>query len=488
MINQLKKNVPITHRINPYFAALLIFVVSAAILRLKGLTFQSYWYDELYSLMAANPENPYNQVLQETFDSVHPPLFHTLLWLWFKVFGFSELSGRVFPALFGILTIPVMYLLGKELFDGEVGVYAAGIATVNPFLLYYSQEVRPYSLFLLLSLLSLFLYLKVLKHLRYRDFAFYLITTGALMYTHYFGLLVIGVEALFLAVYLPSNRHNISQIIGFGAVTTLTFILFLSPLLLSIIADASRDTFWIVRPESDFLIDYMEKFFGESSIIMILIISLMVIALSQISSDRIRGETKLGFSFLTIWIIVVTTVPYLVSIFFVPVLISRNLIILLPAIILLISFGLKYSGIKKLKLFVFFVLIILSSTTIFYEQNYYHKISKEQFRYLINNVIEKNTNIPVYAHKSARPISTYAKLLGSDQEIKSIQDPDILSDLAEQDGCFFIVERNHRFKHGEVNSFIEENNFRIVRKINKVEASAFLLTRDQTSQHPCVKK
>ncbi len=441
----------------------------------------------MYSLAAANPGNSYKEVLAKSFNGVHPPLFHTLLWLWFKVFGFSELSGRVFPAMFGIFTIPVMYLLGKELFDGEVGVYAAGIATLNPFLLHYSQEVRPYSLFLLLSLLSLFLYLKVLKHLRYRDFAFYLVISGALIYTHYFGLLVVAVEALFLAVYIPSNRHKIRKTIAFAASTMFTLILFILPVLLWIIADASRNSFWIGRPESDFIIDYIDIYFGKNSLVIIFIISLIIIALSQIAYDTENREKNLSINFLAIWIIVLITVPYIVSIIFVPVLIPRNVIIILPAIILFISVGIKSVAIKEFRFIIFIVLIVLSVINIFYEKNYYKKVSKEQFSFLINNVIKKNKYIPVYSEESTNGVNAYASLLGYEKEIKSINETDVLNDLDKQGGCFFILERNHRFNIGEIDTFIENYDLRIVRKVVKKGASAFLLTRDHTSEYPCVK-
>ena len=195
--------------------AVSLISVIALILRFKGLTFQSYWFDELYSVATAIPGNSFQDILDGSFRSVHPPLFHSMLWGWFKLFGFSELSGRAFPALFGTLCVPVIYLLGKDLFNVETGIYAAAFAAFNIFLIQYSQEVRPYSLLLLLSLMSLLFYVRTLKTGKRMNLVSFILATTALLYTHYYGFLILAVEFFFLGIYLLTNQKIAVRLLVF---------------------------------------------------------------------------------------------------------------------------------------------------------------------------------------------------------------------------------------------------------------------------------
>ena len=133
---------------------IIVTLIVALVLRFKGLTFQSHWLDELFSASVSNPSHTFFSMYDTTVSDVHPPLYQTLLWVWYHVFGFTEFAGRALSATIGTLGIYAIYLLGKEFFNKEVGLYAAIIATMNYFLIYYSQEVRSYSLLFLLSTMS----------------------------------------------------------------------------------------------------------------------------------------------------------------------------------------------------------------------------------------------------------------------------------------------------------------------------------------------
>ena len=64
------------------------------------------------------------------------------------IFGNSEVVLRFIPALLGVLTIPLIYLVGKEFMDRNVGIIAAAAFAFSPFLIFYSQEARAYSMML----------------------------------------------------------------------------------------------------------------------------------------------------------------------------------------------------------------------------------------------------------------------------------------------------------------------------------------------------
>ena len=78
-------------------------------------------------------------------------------------FGSGEAVLRLIPALAVTGTIPLFYLLGREFYNRETGLVAAALLTVSSFHSYYSQEARPYTLFLYCFSLALIFYLRTCK-------------------------------------------------------------------------------------------------------------------------------------------------------------------------------------------------------------------------------------------------------------------------------------------------------------------------------------
>ena len=84
-----------------------------------------------------------------------------MLWLTIRTFGHSEFAVRLPSLIAGTLVIPVLYELGRELYDRRTGLLAAAFAAVSPLLIWYSQEVRMYEFVTLFGLLALLTQLRV---------------------------------------------------------------------------------------------------------------------------------------------------------------------------------------------------------------------------------------------------------------------------------------------------------------------------------------
>jgi mannosyltransferase len=84
---------------------------------------------------------------------------------------------RLLSALFGVLTIPMVYVVGHQLFNKEAGLVGALILALSPFNVYYSQETRMYSLMVLLALLSLYFFWRFLQQSNLVSSAGYVVST-----------------------------------------------------------------------------------------------------------------------------------------------------------------------------------------------------------------------------------------------------------------------------------------------------------------------
>lgn len=125
----------------------------ALAVRLWGLTRQSLWIDEMFSLKYAGLHGPLNWDLLRV--NLHGPLHAALLYLWTRPFGWGEASVRSLQVLFSVSTVPALYFAVRPIAGRQRALLAAGLLAINPFHVWYAQEVRNYTLVMLASVGSL---------------------------------------------------------------------------------------------------------------------------------------------------------------------------------------------------------------------------------------------------------------------------------------------------------------------------------------------
>jgi mannosyltransferase len=177
-----------------------ITVLGAAI-RFSTLDQQSFWLDEATTWGIVS--HGLGHVLSTVPKSEStPPLYYVLAWLWTRVFGTGEVGLRSFSALCGTATIPVMWAVGRRLASERIGLVAALITAVNPLLFWYSQEARTYALLVLLSALSLLMFLRALTQPSRGRLLAWGAVCALTVLAHYFGAFIVAGEAVWLLVAL----------------------------------------------------------------------------------------------------------------------------------------------------------------------------------------------------------------------------------------------------------------------------------------------
>jgi uncharacterized membrane protein len=83
---------------------------------------------------------------------VHPPLYHSVLWVCVGWLGDGELALRAPSIAAGLALIPMLFVAGRAMFDRRTGLIAAAFGSVAPILIWYSEEARMYALVTLLAL------------------------------------------------------------------------------------------------------------------------------------------------------------------------------------------------------------------------------------------------------------------------------------------------------------------------------------------------
>jgi 4-amino-4-deoxy-L-arabinose transferase-like glycosyltransferase len=191
-----------------YWLTSIIFLAFA--LRIARLDFQPLWWDEGWTVYFATSDIP--SMVARTAIDIHPPFCYLLLHLWVLFLGSSPFAIRFFSLLVGVLSLPLIFLVARRLFNPSVGLLAALVWAVAPFPIYYSQEARMYALVTFLGLLSTLFALQIWKGLKEGRvsiglWAGYILTTAVAVYTQYYAAFIPLAQTLFLA------RRNLSLIL-----------------------------------------------------------------------------------------------------------------------------------------------------------------------------------------------------------------------------------------------------------------------------------
>jgi uncharacterized membrane protein len=198
-----------------YIQLLLSLTLIGAVLRLFNLGFNSLWLDEASTLTFAKMS--IGQIWQVSSTEFNPPLFY---WLenFMLSFGSSEAVLRLLPAIFGILTIPVMYYVGKEFLDRNTGIIAAAACAFSPFLVYYSQEARAYSMMLFFVACAMVFYLRAMREWDIRNWALFGLFSAIAFWSHYYAVVIIASLVIYaLAIQLKDGRRNLPRLKAISA-------------------------------------------------------------------------------------------------------------------------------------------------------------------------------------------------------------------------------------------------------------------------------
>lgn len=139
-----------------------VILSGALLIRLVNLD-QSLWLDEAISSMAFKTYSLWSIVTEYAKADFHPPLYFAMMWVWTRVFGFSEIALRMPSVIFGTLTVAAVYFLGRELFSKRAGLFASLLLALNPLHIYYSQEARMYALAAFFATLNMFFFARMLR-------------------------------------------------------------------------------------------------------------------------------------------------------------------------------------------------------------------------------------------------------------------------------------------------------------------------------------
>ena len=266
-----------SHRFWSYIVVLLVAL--GVLFRVVNLSQPVYWVDEVATSMRVSgytqaevkaqvatgepltvldlqkfqtirPDRPMRDLLRVLSQSPeHAPLYFILARFWAELFGGSVAAMRSLSVVFSLLALPVMYALGRDLFASElIGRNAIALLAISPFFVAYAQEARPYSLWVLLLLLTHLFLWRSLQLNRWQDWLAYTFSLVLCLYTSLLTVLIVFGQSLAVGFFQP-KRYK--EQIKYYLLTTLVGLLALSPWLWIVITrwqTLQDNTIWMQVP------------------------------------------------------------------------------------------------------------------------------------------------------------------------------------------------------------------------------------------------
>jgi 4-amino-4-deoxy-L-arabinose transferase-like glycosyltransferase len=171
--------------------ALLGATALALGLRLYHFQQRLPWMDEVQTRLYA--DGPLLWPLQRALAGpplTNPPLYFALM----KLLRYCGLESLRLPSVvFGAAAVPLLFVVGRRLAGGRVGLWAAALLAISPLHVRYSQEARCYALLIAEELAFFWAALSIAREPRRRDLVLFVLCGVALGATHYLGVAVAAV-------------------------------------------------------------------------------------------------------------------------------------------------------------------------------------------------------------------------------------------------------------------------------------------------------
>ncbi len=175
-----------------------------------GATFldaQSMWRDEVDAVRFANVAWR-EMAANFTRPGWNGPLYFLLLRGWIAASGASAYAVRFLSLFFGVLCVPLVFALGRRLFDRTTGVLAALLIASVPYLAWYSVEAKMYTWITALALLAIYALRRAFEGCGWWWWAVQIVATTLAAYSHILAALLIPVQAAMVVVWGPRTRRQ----------------------------------------------------------------------------------------------------------------------------------------------------------------------------------------------------------------------------------------------------------------------------------------
>jgi len=390
---------------------LLAIVLLGLLLRIYGLGSESLWLDEGISFKLAHAR-PILAIVERALNN-HPPLYFLILHYWIKLFGASVFYARLLSAIFGSLAVFLIYKIGCLTFNKETGILGALLLAISSFHIYYSQEMRMYSMAVFLALLSMYFFMRLVwghsaedRSLRNampdNEASFkrpdpakalstgYIISSVCLLYTHYSGLLIlISQNIYFITLFLFNKKQNALNPKKWAKYQAISLILYLPWLWIGILrfTKIQASHFWLLKPSAFSIVKSFVEYSGSVGLFPIFIILVFSFMLASVRKYRnvLNLPDAYKIHLLSAWMFLPIIVLFAISLFSKPLYVTKYVIVSSLPFYILVALSIVIIKRKPIKPLIIGVILVFSLIDI---GKYHTEPNKLPWKDVVNHIEE----------------------------------------------------------------------------------------------------
>jgi len=233
------------------WVAIVVLSLAVFTLYIRTLDKQSLWFDEGLSVIFAG--RPLPQLMHTLiYEDLHPPLYYLLLHFWMILAGNSEWAVRMPSALAAVLLVPLAFAVVREVWGQNkrtngawavVGLAAAALVGTSPFIAFYAQETRMYSIAAALALATTWAFLKATRTAAsLRWWWMFSCLLAASLYTLYFSVFIVPVFTFYALLF---DRRSLARTVLCTLLAGLLFLPWMRPAYLQIGRLLRTPDYWV---------------------------------------------------------------------------------------------------------------------------------------------------------------------------------------------------------------------------------------------------
>jgi mannosyltransferase len=346
-------------------------------------------------------------------------LFYLTLHYWIEL-GRSELVLRVLPALFGTVTVPLLYVLTTRLFGPVQGVAAALLLATNAFFIKHVQEVRGYSLSAMLGAASTLLFVELMRRRTRLTWAGYVLAGGLGLYAHFFVAWVLLAHVASLA-FLRRRDIPVKSL----AAAYLCIAVLAAPLAYFVAFRDVGQVDWIGEHSLWRLEGAWRSLTGGGPVLPYAYAVLFAIALGGlVSRTRRTGRTPESWAqaLVILWALLPIGTAFGIS-YLKPLFIPRYLLVTVPALAVVATMGLTALGPRRLLPAVTAAMVVLGAIGLV---GWYTTESKDSWELRADYIAENSDpgdGLVLYSPTAIRPFGYYAGYYDSGAAAETVPPP-----------------------------------------------------------------
>jgi hypothetical protein len=369
---------------------LIIMIIGiGALLRFYRLPEIPFTHDEFSAIIRTRFSTFHDLIEHGIKIDGHPAGVQVFLFYFIRVFGVSEALLKTPFILFGVLSIWLVYKVGKLWFNATVGLVAASFISFLQYPVMYSQIARPYASGLLFSMLIVFFWTKVIFYPQrkyYMNLAGYVISGALCAYNHHFSMLfaaMVGVTGLF---YCPRVK-----IVPYLTAGLLVIILYLPhlPILFYQLGTGGIEG-WLNKPRYDFIFDYLQYIFHFSVYIYLLI--MVLVSLSLYWYHETPTVKKKFILISLVWFIL----PYLIGFFYSKfrcAVLQYSVLIFSFPFLLFVLFGFFTTTLSRHKMILVALIAMVVIPSLVYERQHFRLFYKGAYGEIVSESSRVNDSL-----------------------------------------------------------------------------------------------